>query len=206
MCGLPKPVQRCADPNQHPAARPHALLRGARGGSLRTVCATAVLAVTLLVTGCGGSPTKAVTGASGTLKSGATTPTGPGGTTKVNTTTPTRVIKARATSTPEGAPPVTTLVAEDQTGVIRVNVQTCSESVVGTGFLVGRRMVATVEHVVDSAAQITLKHNGKIVGTGKVVGEDSARDVALIQTSRPIAGHIFRLADRAEVVPGFVEV
>lgn len=89
------------------------------------------------------------------------------------------------------------LVARVQGGVIRVEADTCAGQSLGTGFLVGPRLVATVEHVVDGASKITLKQSGSTVGTGTVIGEDPARDVALVQSSAPIPGNVFRLAPRA---------
>ncbi len=97
------------------------------------------------------------------------------------------------------APPllsITALVAHDRSGVIRIQVQTCDDQAIGSGFLVGRRQVATVEHVVDGAARIVLVQNGQRVATGTVIGEDPQRDLALVRTSRPIRGHVFRFAAR----------
>lgn len=89
------------------------------------------------------------------------------------------------------------VVSSVETGVIRIEVTTCTGGGVGTGILLGPRLIATVEHVVDGAQTITLKRKGKVVGRGTVVGADTARDVALIRSDRPIAGHLFTLAARA---------
>jgi len=61
-------------------------------------------------------------------------------------------------------------------------------------FSSGPRLVATVQHVIDGASNITLIRNGKRVATATVVGSDQARDLALLRTSAPIAGHRFALA------------
>jgi hypothetical protein len=84
--------------------------------------------------------------------------------------------------------------------VLRVEVQTCSEAGVGTGFLLSPRLVATVDHVVDGATLIDLRHNGRRVAFGTVVGEDPLRDVALVRTSQPVAGYRFTLAKRAPLL------
>jgi hypothetical protein len=89
------------------------------------------------------------------------------------------------------------LVAHVRSGIVRMEVNTCDGSDIGTGFVVGNRLVATVEHVVDGAQTITLKQNGKVVAQGTIVGSDSARDLALVRTDEPLVGHHFVLASRA---------
>jgi hypothetical protein len=84
-----------------------------------------------------------------------------------------------------------------RSGIVRIETDDCSGGAIGTGFLLSPRLVATVEHVVDGAASIRLKQNGKVVATGTVVGTDPARDVALIRSDEPLAGHVFSLAPRA---------
>jgi|SRR5579862_300636 len=91
----------------------------------------------------------------------------------------------------------TQLVAKVKTGIVRIETVTCNGQFVGTGFLLSPRLVATVEHVVDGAFVITLKQNGKTVGNGTVIGADAARDVALVESNRPIAGYRFRISARA---------
>jgi|SRR5579862_291349 len=89
------------------------------------------------------------------------------------------------------------LVARVRTGIVRIEVVTCAGEDIGTGFLIGNRLVATVDHVVDGAVLITLKQNGKVVAQGTVVGADQARDLALVRTDRPVPGYHFHLADNA---------
>ncbi|HZK72780.1 MAG TPA: hypothetical protein VFD88_02100 [Clostridia bacterium] len=55
-------------------------------------------------------------------------------------------------------------------------------------------LVATVEHVVDGATWIKLVRNGKTLVYGTVIGDDLARDVALVHTSKPLPGYRFRFA------------
>ena len=89
------------------------------------------------------------------------------------------------------------LVARVKTGVIRIEATSCAGSVIGTGFLVKPRLVATVEHVVSGATSIKLKRNGRLLGRGTVIGVDRDRDLALLRTSKPISGHDFGFAGRA---------
>ena len=107
--------------------------------------------------------------------------------------------KPSATTTVQVKPvdSLVTLVAKARSGVVKIEVDACGIQEIGTGFLVGSRLVATVEHVVGGASSITLKQGGKTVATGTVIGQDSARDVALIRASSPIRGTVLRLAPRA---------
>ncbi len=103
----------------------------------------------------------------------------------------------RASSPATNAPSFTSLLAKVKSGILRIETDTCNGRFVGTGFLLGPRLVATVEHVIDGAYTITLKQNGKIVGSGTVIGADPARDVALVESNQPIPGYHFHLAARS---------
>jgi Trypsin-like peptidase domain len=85
-----------------------------------------------------------------------------------------------------------------RSGVVRIEVTACTangvEQFVGTGFLVGPRLVATVEHVVDGAALIVIKQSGDQVATATVIGADSARDLALLRLSEPVKGYAFTIS------------
>jgi Trypsin-like peptidase domain len=89
------------------------------------------------------------------------------------------------------------LVDKVRGGVVRIEVTTCAEAGVGTGIVVGPRLVATVEHVIDQAASVAIKRDGKLLATGTVIGADPNRDLALVRTSKPINGYRFQLAERA---------
>ena len=101
---------------------------------------------------------------------------------------------ARINTTPGDL--ATALVARDQSAIVRIETTTCSEKVVGTGFIVGPRTIATVEHVVSGATSITLKQNGRVIGHGTVIGNDTSRDVALVRSSLPLHGTELHLAAR----------
>src|SRR5579862_8804442 len=66
----------------------------------------------------------------------------------------------------------TALVAKVRSGIVRIETTTCSGVEIGTGILISPNLVATVEHVVNGAASITLLQDGKTVGQGTVVGTD----------------------------------
>lgn len=80
---------------------------------------------------------------------------------------------------------------------MKIEVETCSGGDIGTGFLVGPRLVATVDHVVGGAQSVALVRNGKTVAHGVVIGADPARDIALIRADRPVSGYRFHLTARA---------
>ena len=108
---------------------------------------------------------------------------------------------APATSAPEAETvqkPLTLeeLAAEVRSGVIRIEASGCNGEGVGSGLLIGSRLVATVEHVVAGASRIDLKREGKILATATVIGQDVARDIALLRTSKPIRGYAFELDAR----------
>src|SRR4051794_22293310 len=99
-----------------------------------------------------------------------------------------------ATPTATPVPKFADLVASVRSGVIRIESDTCDGRGVGTGVLISRHLVLTVEHVVDGATLVRLKQGKHVTATGTVIGQDTARDVALVRSSTPLAGHLFKLA------------
>jgi S1-C subfamily serine protease len=89
------------------------------------------------------------------------------------------------------------VVAGVRSGVVKVVAATCEGTSTGTGFLIGPNLVATVDHVVDGAVSVKLKRNGADLGEATVVGSDGSRDLALLRSTAPIDGHVFKLAPRA---------
>ena len=106
------------------------------------------------------------------------------------TTTKTRTSTA-------SADPLAALVATTRSGVIRIEANGCGTQDIGTGFLVGPQLVATVEHVVDGATTIKLVRQGNTVATGTVIGADSVRDLALVHSNKRLPGYVFELASTA---------
>ncbi|MEX2647011.1 MAG: S1C family serine protease [Gaiellaceae bacterium] len=88
------------------------------------------------------------------------------------------------------------LIDEVKSGIVRIEAEGCDGEATGTGFLVGSRLVVTVEHVIDEAAVIRIKRQGVDLGTATVIGADVARDLALLRTKAPIDGYHFTLAAR----------
>ena len=123
------------------------------------------------------------------------TAAGCGGSGSDDSTSPTTATTAATTE--ERPTSFADIVDEVRSGVVRIEVETCEGTGTGTGFLVGPNLIATVEHVVNGATAIELKRSSRSLGTATVVGEDRARDLALLRTSVPVKGYRFTLADRA---------
>jgi S1-C subfamily serine protease len=87
-------------------------------------------------------------------------------------------------------------VPPPESGLVRIETVSCGAKLVGTGFLVDSRHVATAEHVVAGASRIVLKRGGRVVGSGTIAGADRSRDVALIRSDRALGGHVFSLSAR----------
>lgn len=132
----------------------------------------AVGLITLAVAGCGGAAPRA----SSTVSAHATE---------------TRTKTVTASSSGNSLP---TLIAKDRSGIVRIQASGCDATEIGTGFMLGPRLVATVDHVVAGATSIKLLQGGRAVGTGTVIGEDPTRDVALVRTSAPLPGAVLQLA------------
>lgn len=98
------------------------------------------------------------------------------------------------TVTPSAATPLSfaTLYAREQSGVVRIETVSCTESGIGTGFLISDRLILTVEHVVHQAVVIGLVVSGqRAIGT--VIGADPTHDLALVRADRTLAGYRFQL-------------
>jgi serine protease Do len=102
-------------------------------------------------------------------------------------------------STSPSAESFATLYSQDKTGVVKILASTCDGSGEGTGFVIGRRLIATVAHVVSGEVAMAIKA-GHSTYSGKVIGIDDASDVALIRTSAPLESYVFHFAStRPEV-------
>src|SRR5215212_7505764 len=88
-------------------------------------------------------------------------------------------------------------VPPPESGLVQIETSSCGAKLVGTGFLVDPRHVATAEHVVAGASRIVLKRGGRVVGSGTIAGADRSRDIALIRSDRAVGGHVFSLSARS---------
>jgi len=110
-------------------------------------------------------------------------------------------------SAPTGAPPSTPtattspsrtfaeLFSEERSGVVRIAATACGAEDIGTGFILRRDTVATVAHVVQDSVTIALTAGGQTT-TGRVLGIDPSRELALIRADRRFPGHVFSFASQ----------
>ncbi len=85
------------------------------------------------------------------------------------------------------------IYARQRSGVVRIEVLGCSDSGIGTGFLLSSHLVATVDHVVARSVVVSLV-DGQTRTTGQVIGYDSTTDLALVRSDQPIPGYHFHFA------------
>lgn len=103
------------------------------------------------------------------------------------------------TPAPESVPSATApddfagTYAEVASGVGLVHVVGCGFVGTGSGFLVADDKLATAAHVVDQATQISVSLDGTTVAAS-VLGVDQSTDLALLQLSEPVVGHVFDFA------------
>jgi serine protease Do len=105
--------------------------------------------------------------------------------------------KTPTTTAPPPPEPLEGLVKRVRSGVIKITAATCDGTAIGTGFLLDAHHVATVQHVVNGAFSIGLVRNGKVVSSASVIGEDAARDLALLRSTETLTGYKLKLAGRA---------
>lgn len=123
-------------------------------------------------------------------------------------TAPTRAVPvaparpSRNSTTAAPAAPVVDFAAiykKQQSGVVRIETVGCSDSGVGTGFLLSPTLVATVDHVVTDSAVVSLV-TGSGRTTGVVIGSDPVHDLALVRADAPLAGYQFHFSATAPSV------
>ncbi len=115
------------------------------------------------------------------------------------TTIPTiPVVTRTVTAAPTTAPTLdfATIYKNEQSGVIRIETVSCTDSGVGTGFLLSPTLIATVDHVVADSAVVSLI-NGTQRTTGTVIGSDPSTDLALVRADQPIDGYQFHFSTGA---------
>ncbi len=97
------------------------------------------------------------------------------------------------TVSPTPSPDFAAVYAREESGVVRIETLSCSDTGIGTGFLLSPTLVATVNHVIANAAVVSLI-DGDQRTTGTVIGADPSRDLALVQAARPLTGYHFSFA------------
>lgn len=97
-----------------------------------------------------------------------------------------------SSATPSVSAPMTDEQIADsvQSGVVRVQTVTCGGIATGSGFLLAPNLVATVAHVVEGAASVSVRGD-KGVTKATVIGLDARRDLALLQLKSELPGHVF---------------
>jgi serine protease Do len=110
--------------------------------------------------------------------------------THATTTSPT---VSALTTTASAPADFAAVYSREQSGVVRIEVLGCSESGIGTGFLLSPTLIATVDHVVVDSLVVSLI-DGDQRTTGQVVGSDPLHDLALVRADSPLTGYNFRFA------------
>jgi len=118
------------------------------------------------------------------------------------TVTPSALPASTAASRPSASTTVSSdpswrdTIATVRSGVVRLQVATCTTSGSGSGLLVGDDLVLTAGHVVEGATSVTVGLDGGQISHGTVLGFDRSADLALVRTERSMSGHVFDLARR----------
>lgn len=79
-------------------------------------------------------------------------------------------------------------------GIARLEVLTCDGGGIGTGFMISERQMVTVAHVVEGAEEILAIIDDQIA-VASIIGIDSERDLALLETDIPFGDYYFTLGD-----------
>lgn len=78
-------------------------------------------------------------------------------------------------------------------GVGQVMVETCEGAFSGTAFLVSPTLMATAAHVIEDASSLQVELEGSVF-PAEVYGVDLSHDLALIELSEQVDGHVFSFA------------
>lgn len=111
--------------------------------------------------------------------------------------TVTQTVTETVTQAPEpeqSASNFATTYATVSSGVVRVETERCDGGGTGSGALLAPDLVLTAAHVVDEHATVQVLA-GDQSAAGAVIGYTPHEDLALVQTSRPLTGHLFSLVD-----------
>ncbi len=90
--------------------------------------------------------------------------------------------------------------ADVRSGIVRIDAESCTGlSGSGSGFLISEDQVVTAAHVVVDTVDFTINTSGDSA-SAQVIGIDESQDLALLELSHPVDGHIFEFAtDSLEV-------
>lgn len=127
--------------------------------------------------------------------SGAPTP-GPAASTAEPGPTVTPQQTPEPTPTPSASAPAgwADVVETVSSGVVDIEVLGCDITASGTGFLVGEDLVLTAAHVAEESVSLTVR-GGEAVTTARILGMRRDKDLALLELSGPLPGHVFALQD-----------
>lgn len=147
-------------------------------------------AAIFLLSSCGvavsGGPTTTVTALSTTSVPATTTPS-------PSTSTTTTEVQTTSTTTP---PNFADAFEDVSSGVLRIEATFCDGGgSTGTGFLISPTEILTAAHVIGDASTVAVSKSDRPSVTATVVGTDETRDLALLEVSTPIEGHIFSVDD-----------
>ena len=78
-------------------------------------------------------------------------------------------------------------------GVIRLEVSTCTSGATGTGFAIDDVHLVTAAHVIDNGALVRAISDTSSQAA-QVIGIDRELDVALLRVTKPLTGHVFSFA------------
>lgn len=86
-----------------------------------------------------------------------------------------------------------------QSGVVRISATGCDWSGLGSGFLIRSDLVVTAAHVVEDSIGVSVSA-GMETSDAEVIGLASEADIALLQATQPLSGHVFQFAEEQPVL------
>lgn len=113
------------------------------------------------------------------------------------TATPSDQPSTTTSSTPTTAAPATwpQIAKAAKPAVVRIDVVTCDARWMGSGFVVGKNLVMTANHVAQGASAITVQYPDGVT-RARVVGLDPTTDSALLRTEDPVTDQPLQLRSK----------
>ncbi|MDN5767471.1 MAG: serine protease [Humibacillus sp.] len=123
-------------------------------------------------------------------------PTTPAPVTVTVTATPSEQ-SSTTTGTPTTTAPATwpQIAKGAKPAVVRIDVVTCDARWMGSGFVVGKNLVMTANHVAQGASAITVQYADGVT-RARVVGLDPTTDSALLRTEDPVTDQPLQLSTK----------